>query len=67
MINDRSHPEGAEETLKTVRAIPHSIIHFAYSRPREEDSGHYYSAGYGNAKLVQSLVMQDAESIIANA
>lgn len=54
-----------------VRAIaeqnPNLKIHFAYSRPREEDNGHYHSTGYVDVDLIQSLVMQDAEYFLCGS
>ncbi|HIK19101.1 MAG TPA: 2Fe-2S iron-sulfur cluster binding domain-containing protein [Leptolyngbyaceae cyanobacterium M33_DOE_097] len=48
-----------------VRAIaeqnPNLMIHYAYSRPRAEDAGHYHSVGYVDSNLIQSLVKQEAE------
>jgi len=40
---------------------PNLMIHYAYSRPRAEDTGHYHSIGYVDSKLIQSLVKQEAE------
>lgn len=54
-----------------VRAIaeqnPHLTVHFAYSRPREADTGHYHSTGYVEPDLIQSLVMQEAEYFLCGS
>jgi hypothetical protein len=42
-------------------------IHYAYSRPREEDTGHYHSTGYVDIDLIQSLVMQEAEYFLCGS
>ncbi len=43
------------------------MIHYAYSRPREEDTGHYHSTGYVDTDLIQSLVMGEAEYFICGS
>ncbi|MDX2216967.1 MAG: 2Fe-2S iron-sulfur cluster-binding protein [Oculatellaceae cyanobacterium bins.114] len=55
-----------------VRAIaernPNVTIHFTYSRPRAEDTGHHHSIGYADIDLVQSLIMQqDAEYFLCGS
>jgi ferredoxin-NADP reductase len=54
-----------------VRAIaeqnPNLTIHFAYSRPREEDTIHYHSTGYVDVDLIQSLVQQEAEYFLCGS
>jgi len=54
-----------------VRAIaeqnPNLTIHYVYSRPREEDMGHYHSTGYADINLIQSLVMQEAEYFLCGS
>ena len=42
-------------------------IHFAYSRPQAEDTGHYHSTGYVDIDLIQSLVMQEAEYFLCGS
>jgi ferredoxin-NADP reductase len=46
---------------------PNVTLHFAYSRPREEDTGHYHSTGYVDTDLIQSLVMQEAEYFLCGS
>ena len=46
---------------------PNVKIHYAYSRPREEDAGHHHSTGYIDTALIQSLVMQEAEYFLCGS
>jgi uncharacterized protein len=54
-----------------VRAIaeqnPNLMIHYAYSRPRDEDVGHYHGTGYVDIELIQSLVKQEAEYFLCGS
>lgn len=46
---------------------PNLYLHFAYSRPREEDRDHHHSVGYVDTVLVQSLMLQDAEYFLCGS
>jgi hypothetical protein len=50
-------------------AAAHSNLHrhIAYSRPNEEDAGHYQSEGYVDWALVRSLVDQDADYFLCGS
>jgi ferredoxin-NADP reductase len=56
-----------DEVSAIAEQNPNLMIHFAYSRPRENDTGHYHSTGYVDADLIQSLVMQDAEYFLCGS
>lgn len=56
-----------DEARAIAEQNPNLMIHFAYSRPRENDAGHYHSTGYVDADLIQSLVMQDAEYFLCGS
>ncbi|PSB32487.1 2Fe-2S iron-sulfur cluster-binding protein [Stenomitos frigidus] len=43
------------------------MLHFAYSRPRDEDANHHHSVGYVDTALIQSLVMQEAEYFLCGS
>ena len=46
---------------------PNLMLHYAYSRPREEDAGHHHSVGYIDTALIQSLVMQEADYFLCGS
>lgn len=48
-------------------AKPNLHVHFAYSRPRQEDAGKYQSTGYVDTDLVRSLVGQEAEYFLCGS
>ena len=54
-----------------VRAIaeqnPNLTIHYAYSRPRDEDAGHHHSVGYIDPTLIQSLMIPEAEYFLCGS
>jgi len=56
-----------DEMRALAKQNPNLTIHFAYSRPREEDTGYYHSTGYVNIDLIQSLVMQEAEYFLCGS
>jgi len=56
-----------EEVRAIAQYNPNLTLHFAYSRPREEDAGHYHSTGYVDAALIQSLVKQEAEYFLCGS
>ncbi len=56
-----------DEVEAIAEQNPHLTIHFAYSRPREDDTGHYHSTGYVDIDLIRSLVMQDAEYFLCGS
>jgi ferredoxin-NADP reductase len=56
-----------DEVRSIAEQNPNLTIHFAYSRPREEDTGHYHSTGYVDIDLIQSLVMQEAEYFLCGS
>ena len=56
-----------EEVSAIAAQNPNLTIHYAYSRPREEDVGHHDSVGYIDTALIQSLVMQDAEYFLCGS
>jgi ferredoxin-NADP reductase len=56
-----------DEVALIAEQNPNLTIHFAYSRPREEDTGHYHSTGYVDTDLIQSLVMQEAEYFLCGS
>lgn len=45
-----------QEVMETEQGQPNLSVHYAYSRPRHEDAGHYQSEGYVDAALIRSLV-----------
>lgn len=57
---DGQHHAFRDEALAIQRQNPDLQIHFAYSRPRSEDTGLFHSAGYVDLALIKSLVPQDA-------
>ncbi|MDV3000857.1 MAG: Flavohemoprotein [Chroococcopsis gigantea SAG 12.99] len=47
---------------------PNLNLHFAYSRPRPEDEGHYHSVGYVDTDLIQaSLGQREAEYFLCGS
>jgi len=56
-----------EEVSAIAAQNPNLTLHYAYSRPRQEDIGHYHSTGYVDTPLIQSLVMQDAEYFLCGS
>ncbi len=56
-----------EEVSAIAAQNPNLTIHYAYSRPRQDDAGYYHSTGYVDTALIQSLVMQDAEYFLCGS
>lgn len=56
-----------EEVSAIAAQNPNLTVHYAYSRPRQDDAGHYHSKGYVDTALVQSLVMQEAEYFLCGS
>jgi ferredoxin-NADP reductase len=56
-----------EEVQAIAQQNPNLNIHFAYSRPRPEDEGHYHKTGYVDAALIQQLVQQEAEYFLCGS
>jgi uncharacterized protein len=56
-----------EEMSAIAEQNPNLTLHFAYSRPREEDTGHYHSTGYVDVDLIQALVGQEAEYFLCGS
>jgi len=56
-----------DEVRSIAEQHPNLTLHFVYSRPREEDTGHYHSTGYVDIGLIQSLVMQEAEYFLCGS
>jgi len=56
-----------DEVLAIAQQNPNLHVHFCYSRPRQEDEGHYHSVGYVDAALVKSLVQQEAEYFLCGS
>lgn len=56
-----------DEVLAIAQQNPNLTLHFAYSRPREEDQGYYHSTGYVDIDLIQSLVHQEAEYFLCGS
>jgi len=50
-----------DEVQAIAEQNPNLMVHYAYSRPRTEDTGQYHSVGYVDSQLIQSLVKQEAE------
>ncbi len=56
-----------DEILALAQKHPNLHVHFAYSRPRLEDEGHYHSAGYANIELIQQLADQNSEFFLCGS
>jgi uncharacterized protein len=56
-----------EEVSEIAAQNPNLTIHYAYSRPRDEDAGHHHSVGYVDTALIQSLVMSEAEYFLCGS
>jgi ferredoxin-NADP reductase len=56
-----------EEMQQLAQQNPRLNIHFRYSRPTEEDSGHYQSVGYVDTGLVRELVQAEAEYFLCGS
>ncbi|MDX2239467.1 MAG: 2Fe-2S iron-sulfur cluster-binding protein [Leptolyngbyaceae cyanobacterium bins.302] len=56
------------EEVQTIAAQNSNLqVHIAYSRPREEDTGHYHSTGYVDAQLIHSLKIQNADYFLCGS
>lgn len=56
-----------DEVTAIAAQNPNLVVHYAYSRPREEDAGHYHSVGYVDPALIQSLMVQDADYFLCGS
>jgi len=56
-----------DEVNAIAEQNPNLTIHFAYSRPREDDTGQYHSIGYVDIDLIQSIVRQEAEYFLCGS
>ncbi|XGV99323.1 MAG: 2Fe-2S iron-sulfur cluster-binding protein [Leptolyngbya sp. BL-A-14] len=56
-----------DEVNTIAEKNPGLKVHYAYSRPREEDAGHYHSVGYVDVGLIQSLMIQDADYFLCGS
>lgn len=50
-----------EEMASGASGNPNLHLHYAYSKPREEDAGHFHSTGYVDMALIRSHVNSEAE------
>ncbi len=64
--NSRFHAFRSE-MLALAEQNPNLHIHFAYSRPQAEDTGHYQSTGYVNIELIRSSISQKAEYFLCGS
>lgn len=56
-----------EEMANLAQTNPNLHIHYAYSKPKPEDEGHYQSTGYVDVNLIRSLVKDDAEYFLCGS
>jgi uncharacterized protein len=56
-----------DEVAAMAQQNPNLHVHFAYSRPQPEDTGHYHSTGYVDTDLIRSLVSQEAEYFLCGS
>ena len=56
-----------DEMLALAEQNPNLHLHFAYSRPQAEDTGHYQSTGYVNPELIQSLIKPETEYFLCGS
>lgn len=56
-----------KEVLNIAEQNPKVQVHFAYSRPRPEDEGHFQSTGYIDSALIQTFVRRDAEFFLCGS
>jgi ferredoxin-NADP reductase len=56
-----------DEVLNMAEQNPNLQVHFAYSRPRPEDTGRFQSTGYVDTALIQTLVGRDAEFFLCGS
>ncbi len=64
---DGSFHAFCDEVEAIAQQNPNLTIHYAYSKPRPEDEGHYQSTGYVDVPLIQSLVKQEAEYFLCGS
>ena len=55
------------EMADLAAAHPNLQLHIAYSRPGQDDAGHYQSEGYVDGALVRRLVDQDADYFLCGS
>jgi len=56
-----------EEIATVAQQHANVQVHVAYSRPEDEDTGHYHTTGYVDTALIRSLVTQDAEYFLCGS
>ncbi|OCR00461.1 oxidoreductase [Oscillatoriales cyanobacterium USR001] len=56
-----------DEMQAIAQQNPNLTLHYAYSKPRPEDEGHYHSTGYVDVALIQSLVKLEAEYFLCGS
>ena len=56
-----------DEMMEVAETNPNLHLHYCYSRPENEDEGHYQSVGYADAALVEQLVKEDAEYFLCGS
>jgi ferredoxin-NADP reductase len=56
-----------EEVARTAHHRENVSVHYAYSRPRQEDEGFYQSEGRVDAALIGSMVKEDADHFICGS
>jgi ferredoxin-NADP reductase len=56
-----------EEVARTAHHKENVSVHYAYSRPRQEDEGFYQSQGHLDAALIGSMVKEDADYFICGS
>ncbi|MBM0745434.1 2Fe-2S iron-sulfur cluster binding domain-containing protein (plasmid) [Phormidium sp. CLA17] len=64
---DGSFDAFREEVDAIAAQNPNLTVHYAYSRPRGEDTGYYHSTGYVDIDLIQSLIIQEAEYFLCGS
>lgn len=56
-----------EEVTQLAQDDPNLMVHYAYSQPTDQDTGHYQSTGHIDAKLIQQLVSEEAEYFLCGS
>jgi ferredoxin-NADP reductase len=56
-----------DEVRQLSEQNPNLMVHYAYSRPTDEDTGRYHSMGYVDTDLIQNLVKQEAEYFLCGS
>ncbi|MGV0027658.1 2Fe-2S iron-sulfur cluster-binding protein [Phormidesmis priestleyi] len=55
------------EVMQLAQQNPNLRVHYAYSRPTQDDAGRYHSTGYVDTTLIQHLVKQEAEYFLCGS